>query len=514
MDLLKTLLVYMTVLFTSAAQSAPSVTPAPAQPTITPSTTATVTVDPSQSPSVSPAVTSTATATATATITPSPTPYSILSKGDRGEEVKRLQRRLNELHYNAGTADGVFGKQTREAVIAFQKANGLKTDGVAGPATQKILYESTSVVTARPTATASPTPTVVPGPTAVPTTVNVPVYYVDQADNIIAQTVLTLYGTATVYAQASKVPQGYVLLTASAVKVIVNNGVADPASVIFRYQAPATPTATATATATAAPVTDTPAPVTDTPAPATDTPAPVTDTPAPETDTPAPATDTPAPVTDTPAPVTDAPATDTPAPATDTPAPVTDTPAPATDTPAPVTDTPAPATDTPAPETDTPAPATDTPAPETDTPAPATDTPAPVTDAPATDTPAPVTPSPAPTLIPAGNSVTLNGETTVLKWFKDSSDRPYVMAKDFAEAAGLTFTVKNGTLSLTMNGHQAVIVHDGDTLTSLTVDDSQITDKKLLPRIESNEVYLPGELLTHLGAACKVSGGSLTITLP
>ena len=435
MDLLKTLLVYMTVLFTSAAQSAPSVTPAPAQPTVTPSTTATVTVDPSESPSVSPAVTSTATATATATITPSPTPYSILSRGDRGEEVKRLQRRLNELHYNAGTADGVFGKQTREAVIAFQKANGLKTDGVAGPATQKILYESTSVVTARPTATASPTPTVVPGPTAVPTTVNVPVYYVDQADNIIAQTVLTLYGTATVYAQASKVPQGYVLLTASAVKVVVNNGVADPASVLFRYQAPATPTATATATATAAPVTD---------APATD----------------------------------------------------------------------APATDTPAPVTDTPAPATDTPAPETDTPAPATDTPAPVTDAPATDTPAPITPSPAPTLIPAGNSVTLNGETTVLKWFTDSSDRPYVMAKDFAEAAGLTFTVKNGTLSLTMNGHQAVIVHDGDTLTSLTVDDSRITDKKLLPRIESNEVYLPGELLTHLGAACEVSGGSLTITLP
>ena len=501
MDLLKTLLVYMTVLFTSAAQSAPSVTPAPAQPTVTPSTTATVTVDPSQSPSVSPAVTSTA--TATATITPSPTPYSILSKGDRGEEVKRLQRRLNELHYNAGTADGVFGKQTREAVIAFQKANGLKTDGVAGPATQKILYESTSVVTARPTATVSPTPTAVPGPTAVPTTVNVPVYYVDQADNIIAQTVLTLYGTATVYAQASKVPQGYVLLTASAVKVIVNNGVADPASVIFRYQAPATPTATATATATAAPVTD---------APATDTPAPVTDTPAPATDTPAPVTDTPAPVTDTPAPVTDTPApeTDTPAPATDTPAPATDTPAPATDTPAPATDTPAPATDTPAPATD--APATDTPAPVTD--APATDTPAPATDAPATDTPAPITPSPAPTLIPAGNSVTLNGETTVLKWFTDSNDRPYVMARDFAEAAGLTFTVKNGTLSLTMNGHQAVIVHDGDTLTSLTVDDSQITDKKLLPRIESNEVYLPGELLTHLGAVCKVSGGSLTITLP
>ena len=502
MDLLKTLLVYMTVLFTSAAQSAPSVTPAPAQPTVTPSTTATVTVDPSQSPSVSPAVTSTA--TATATITPSPTPYSILSKGDRGEEVKRLQRRLNELHYNAGTADGVFGKQTREAVIAFQKANGLKTDGVAGPATQKILYESTGVVTARPTATASPTPTVVPGPTAVPTTVNVPVYYVDQADNIIAQTVLTLYGTATVYAQASKVPQGYVLLTASAVKVIVNNGVADPASVIFRYQAPATPTATATATATAAPVTD--APATD--APATDTPAPVTDAPA----TDAPATDTPAPVTDAPATDTPAPETDTPAPATDTPAPATD--APATDTPAPETDTPAPATDTPAPATDTPvpvtdAPATNTPAPETDTPAPATDTPAP-----ATDTPAPITPSPAPTLIPAGNSVTLNGETTVLKWFTDSSNRPYVMAKDFAEAAGLTFTVKNGTLSLTMNGHQAVIVHDGDTLTSLTVDDSQITDKKLLPRIESNEVYLPGKLLTHLGAACEVSGGSLTITLP
>ena len=55
--------------------------------------------------------------------------------GDRGETVKSIQRRLIQYGYLNGSADGVFGKSTYDAVIWFQKKNGLKADGVVGPAT-------------------------------------------------------------------------------------------------------------------------------------------------------------------------------------------------------------------------------------------------------------------------------------------------------------------------------------------------------------------------------------------
>lgn len=50
-------------------------------------------------------------------------------KGDKGEIVKQIQRALHLL------PDGIFGKITEEAVRAFQSDNGLKVDGIVGPAT-------------------------------------------------------------------------------------------------------------------------------------------------------------------------------------------------------------------------------------------------------------------------------------------------------------------------------------------------------------------------------------------
>ena len=41
-----------------------------------------------------------------------------------------------------GTVDGKFGLLTRAAVIAFQKARGLKTDGLAGTKTLELLYNA------------------------------------------------------------------------------------------------------------------------------------------------------------------------------------------------------------------------------------------------------------------------------------------------------------------------------------------------------------------------------------
>src|SRR5690349_14705233 len=54
---------------------------------------------------------------------------AMLKKGLAGEPVKRLQAKLGV------TADGDFGAATDAALRAYQKANGLAVDGIAGPDT-------------------------------------------------------------------------------------------------------------------------------------------------------------------------------------------------------------------------------------------------------------------------------------------------------------------------------------------------------------------------------------------
>lgn len=65
-------------------------------------------------------------------------PYQLskrsLSLGGRGESVKWLQYALNECGANL-TVDGIFGKQTKLAVLLFQKDHGLQQDGIAGQKT-------------------------------------------------------------------------------------------------------------------------------------------------------------------------------------------------------------------------------------------------------------------------------------------------------------------------------------------------------------------------------------------
>ncbi|MDQ8704532.1 GH25 family lysozyme [Streptomyces sp. LHD-70] len=55
-------------------------------------------------------------------------------QGSKGDAVKALQRQL-AAHGHDITADGVFGTGTATQVKAFQKAEGLTPDGIAGPAT-------------------------------------------------------------------------------------------------------------------------------------------------------------------------------------------------------------------------------------------------------------------------------------------------------------------------------------------------------------------------------------------
>ena len=59
----------------------------------------------------------------------------LLHTGSRGDAVRTLQEKLNSLGYNSGAVDGIFGANTRAAVLAFQRANGLVADGYVGKLT-------------------------------------------------------------------------------------------------------------------------------------------------------------------------------------------------------------------------------------------------------------------------------------------------------------------------------------------------------------------------------------------
>ena len=70
------------------------------------------------------------------------TPRTILKRGMKGDDVRRLQQRLMELGYalHKYGADGEYGSETATAVKAFQRDRGLQVDGIAGEATLAALY--------------------------------------------------------------------------------------------------------------------------------------------------------------------------------------------------------------------------------------------------------------------------------------------------------------------------------------------------------------------------------------
>lgn len=47
-------------------------------------------------------------------------------------DVKKVQKKLNELGYDCGSPDGVMGKKTRKALKEYQKDFDLKVDGIIG----------------------------------------------------------------------------------------------------------------------------------------------------------------------------------------------------------------------------------------------------------------------------------------------------------------------------------------------------------------------------------------------
>ena len=64
---------------------------------------------------------------------------AVIAWGSRGDQVRLIQQKLKDWGYFSGAVDGVFGRETYDAVIWFQRKNGLTADGKIGSATASAL---------------------------------------------------------------------------------------------------------------------------------------------------------------------------------------------------------------------------------------------------------------------------------------------------------------------------------------------------------------------------------------
>ncbi len=79
-----------------------------------------------------------------------PTAPPVMRTGMTGQNVKDLQSRLYTLGYYTVEIDGQYGLATKEAVIAFQRRNGLDADGIVGEATRRVLFSAEAKPNAAP----------------------------------------------------------------------------------------------------------------------------------------------------------------------------------------------------------------------------------------------------------------------------------------------------------------------------------------------------------------------------
>ncbi len=104
-----------------------------------------------------------------------------LRLGDRNPAVEALQKRLQALGFYTSTITGIFGTETREAVVQFQQNRQLTPDGIVGTATWTALgitstigAEAEKLGPALPNTTAPTAANPVPSPKANPSPVPSP----------------------------------------------------------------------------------------------------------------------------------------------------------------------------------------------------------------------------------------------------------------------------------------------------------------------------------------------------
>ena len=104
---------------------------------------------------------------------PAPAPAAAPARPAPDGTIQAMQRKLNELGYDAGSADGLMGTKTRSAIVAFQRDSGLSSDGRASvDLLAKLNSAATSTATSnrsRPNRSESSFPNVaLPAPSALP----------------------------------------------------------------------------------------------------------------------------------------------------------------------------------------------------------------------------------------------------------------------------------------------------------------------------------------------------------
>ena len=98
-----------------------------------------------------------------------PRPFRKMVRKDSGKDVYWMQCKLKELGYYTGKCSGTYLDGTRDAVKAFQKANGLSTNGVADIATLEKLYSVELFNTENDTTDTNETPEIAQKETTSPT---------------------------------------------------------------------------------------------------------------------------------------------------------------------------------------------------------------------------------------------------------------------------------------------------------------------------------------------------------
>ena len=152
MKRIRRVLVVIVILFAAALvygliiQPIMNILPGASRPQATPEPVITGTPSPGPTAAPSAAPTVAPTQAPTEPITPAPTDPPTLRQGDKSDAVRQLQQQLIRLGYLSGNADGDFGRKTAQAVKDFQVCNGLKEDGVCGPACWSRLLDRYDVV--------------------------------------------------------------------------------------------------------------------------------------------------------------------------------------------------------------------------------------------------------------------------------------------------------------------------------------------------------------------------------
>jgi peptidoglycan hydrolase-like protein with peptidoglycan-binding domain len=132
------------ILATGFAQLTSSASAPVTPPTETTTPAPTIAVTSTNTPLSLPISTNTPIPTATNTSPPAIPDWPLFRQGDTGPEVRAIQHLLRFKGQNLDV-DGIFGAQTRAAVVAFQNQSGLNPDGIVGPLTWSALIQGAQV---------------------------------------------------------------------------------------------------------------------------------------------------------------------------------------------------------------------------------------------------------------------------------------------------------------------------------------------------------------------------------